>query len=272
MRFKNVLVPFVLLQLAGNWAQGVEFARVNGKAITDNQMKAALGGLNEGQRQGVLKDENTRRQIVNSLVEQELVGQEAERQKLDEDSSVREGLEAVRKQYLGTVYLEKKLKEQLTDKAARKYYDANKDRYSTDVVRAHHVLLATEEEAKAVLAEVQKDGVDFQQVAEKKSKDPSAKTNRGDLGFFGRDRMVPEFTSAAFAAKAGEIVGPVKTSYGYHIIKVVEKKLGKALPWEDVEMRVKNDYRNQLVKNLVGDLRKSAKVEIKDSAISTYKP
>lgn len=252
--------------------RAVEFAKVNGKSVSDSQVNLALGNLNEGQRKSVLRDPATRRQILNGLIDQEVLGQEAEKQKLDQDPTVRDGLEAVKRQYLANVLLERKLKDQLTDKSVKKYFEAHKDLYSTDLVKAQHILVATEKEAKEMLEKASASDADFQALAEKHSKDPSAKSNRGDLGFFGRDRMVKEFTDAAFSAKAGTIVGPVKTAYGYHIIKVVERKSGKILPFEDVEMRVRNDYRQLLVRNVVSEIRKSAKVFVDDTAIDGYNP
>ena len=123
-----------------------------------------------------------------------------------------------------------------------------------------------------MIEKASKPDADFQALAEKNSKDPSAKSNRGDLGFFGRDRMVKEFTDAAFNAKVGSIVGPVKTTYGYHVIKVIERKSGKVMPFEDVEMRVRTDYRQQLVKNIVAEYKKSAKIQVDDAALNALSP
>jgi peptidyl-prolyl cis-trans isomerase C len=253
-------------------ANAVELAKVNGKSVTDAQVNLALGSLNEGQRKSVLKDPSTRRQILSGLIDQEILGQEAEKQKVDQDLSVKEGLEAIRKQYLANVLLERRLKDQFTDKNVKKYFEAHKDIYSTDVVRAYHILLNTEQEAKDMIEKASKPDADFQALAEKNSKDPSAKSNRGDLGFFGRDRMVKEFTDAAFNAKVGTIVGPVKTTYGYHVIKVIERKSGKVMPFEDVEMRVRTDYRQQLVKNIVAEYKKSAKIQVDDAALNALSP
>lgn len=108
---------------------------------------------------------------------------------------------------------------------------------------------------------------DFQALAEKHSKDPSAKNNRGDLGFFGRDRMVPEFTEAAFSADDGQVVGPIKTSYGYHVIKVIERKMGKPLSLSDVQYRVRSDLFQSVRQDYVGKLRQQAKINVQDKVI-----
>lgn len=244
-----------------------ELAKVNGAPITDADLRNALTGLNEGQRDSILRDANSRRQILGSLIDQEVLVSEATHEKLDQDENYKEALNAFRKQYLASRVLEKNLGSKLSDAAARKYYESNKTKYSTEQVHAQHILVADEEKAREVLKMAKAPNADFQALAEKVSIDPSAKNNRGDLGYFGRDRMVSEFTDAAFAAGNGEIVGPIKTAYGYHIIKVIDKKAGKPLAYDEVELRVKNELQKQLTENYVGKLRKTAKVEVNEKAL-----
>ena len=141
------------------------------------------------------------------------------------------------------------------------YFGKHKTRYSTDEVHAQHILLASEKEAETVMAEVKKPGADFQKVAESRSKDPSAKNTRGDVGFFSRSMFDQAFTDAAFAANVGDIVGPVKTAFGFHVIKVVDRKVGKVPDFAEVEQRVRADYQRELIKNYVFDLRKKAKIK-----------
>ena len=256
-----------LIMSVASAAWAVDLAKVNGKAITDKDLQGALGGMNEGQRNTLLKDVNSRRQVLTSVIDQEILTQEAEKEKLDQDNEYKDALNAFRKQYLVNRVLAKNLGTQLSDKAAKKYYEAHKREYSTDQVHAQHILVSTEEQAKAVLKKVKEPNADFQELAEKMSKDPSAKNNRGDLGFFGRDRMVPDFTEAAFTGKDGEIVGPVKTAYGYHIIKVIEKKTGKPIPFEDIEARVRNELRQNLTESYIGKLKQQAKISVDDKAV-----
>lgn len=267
MKITRIVGISILSLVSGVIGQAADLAKVNGRVITDKDLKSALSGLNEGQRQSVLKDINTRRQIVSSLIDQEVLSQEAEKEKLDQDGQYKEALAAFRKQYLASQVIQKNLGAKLTDAAAKKYYDRNKLKFSTDQVHAQHILLATEAEAREILKSASAKDADFQAMAEKSSKDPSAKNNRGDLGFFGRDRMVPEFTDAAFSGSAGDVIGPVKTAYGYHIIKILEKRTGKALEFDEVELRVKNELRQELVQGYVSQIKKSAKIEIDDKSI-----
>ncbi|MGK5086808.1 peptidylprolyl isomerase [Bdellovibrionota bacterium FG-2] len=249
----------------GAWA--VDLATVNGKVITDKDLKSALSGVSEGQRENLLKDASSRRQILTSMIDQELLVQEAEKDKMDQDAEYKEALNSFRKQYLTGKVLNKKLAAKISDSTVKKYYENHKSRFSTDEVHAQHILVSDEAVARDLLKKAKEPNADFQVLAEKNSKDPSAKNNRGDLGFFGRDRMVPEFTEAAFSGKAGDIVGPVKTSFGYHIIKVIELKPGKALPFSDVEARVRMELRNELIQEMVGKLKQQAKVNVDDKAV-----
>ena len=112
----------------------------------------------------------------------------------------------------------------VTDDAMNKVYDeAAKQMGNEQEVRARHILVPSEDEAKAILAEVKK-GADFAELAKEKSKDPGAAAEGGDLGYFGKDQMVPEFAEAAFKLDKGQVSDPVKTQFGWHIIKVEDKR------------------------------------------------
>lgn len=249
-------------------AHAVDLAKVNGKVVTDRDLNNALSNLNEGQRKNALKDPGTRKQVLGGIIEQEVLVQEAEKEKLDSDQDYKDALSAFRRQYLASRVLQKNLGGKFTDSAAKSYYNKHKARFSTEQVRAMHILIRDEKKATEVLAKVKDlSDDDFKEQAEKLSEDPSAKNNRGDLGYFGHDRMVPEFTEAAFKAQKGDVVGPVKTDYGYHIIRVVDKKIGKTLAYDEVELRVKNELRQELTAVYLSNLRKQAKVQVDDKAV-----
>jgi parvulin-like peptidyl-prolyl isomerase len=253
-------------------AWSMDVATVNGKAVTDKDMEDSLGGLNEGQRHGLLRDYNARRQVLNGLIDQELLDQEAKKEKLDQDDAFKSALENFKRQYLASQVLRKNLSGKVTEAAAKRFYEANKVRYSTEQVHAQHILVTDEAKAMEILKEAQQPNADFQALAEKYSKDPSVKNNRGDIGFFGRaGQMVPEFTNAAFAGKEGEIIGPVRTSYGYHIIKIVERKPGKVLEYSDVEGRVMTDLQAETTQKYMSNLRKEAKVSVDEKALQKMK-
>lgn len=245
-----------------------ELAKVNGRGITDRDLRLALPGLSEGQRETYLRDPNSRRQVLVELINQELLVQEAEKLKLDQEQGYKDALGAFRRQFLAARVLEKNLASKVTDSAARKYFQANKSRFSTAQVHVQHILSADEGTARSVLAQAKKPEQDFQALAEKLSRDPSAKNNRGELGLITRDSpFVAEFKDAAFNAPENTIVGPVKTTYGYHVIKVLEKKVGRPLGYDEVELKVRGELRAELVNVYVGDLKNQAKVQVDDKAL-----
>ena len=197
--------------LVAGTAGAAVVATVNQKQLTDQDLKVALGQFNEGQRTNILKDPANRRQIVLSMIDQELLNQEADRQKVGEEEQIRLAVEAFKRQQMVARLLEKNLSSRVTQAAAKKFYEQNKLLFNSDQVHAQHILVATDVEAREILAKLKDPKADFQKIAEAQSRDPSAKNNRGELGFFSRDQLDLEFTKAAFAANPGEIVGPVKT-------------------------------------------------------------
>lgn len=269
-RFVKNLAVLALTTLTAVSAFAVDVAKVNGKVITDKDVKASLAGFNEGQRRQILNDMNTRREVVGNLVDQELLIQEAVKQKLDKDSDYETAFRAFRRQYLTDKLLTKNVRAKMNESTAKKYYEGNRRNYSTDKVQVQHILLSDEKTANEVMKQAKAANADFQKLAETLSKDPSAKNNRGDLGVITRDApFVPAFKDAAFAAKVGDIVGPVKTSFGYHVIKIIDKAPGKVLNYDEVELRVKADLQREMVMNYVTQLKKSAGVTFDDKAINS---
>jgi peptidyl-prolyl cis-trans isomerase C len=236
-------------------------ATVNGKVISDEDFKAVTSTLPQAQKDLASRDPNTRKQIISDLIDQELVIQEAVREKVEDSKEFKDAMASLRKQALVNAIVAKRLAPKVTPQAIKEYFEKRKYRYSTDQVRAQHILVSTEKEAQAVLAEVKRPGADFQKIAEARSKDPTVKNTRGDVGFFSRNTFDPAFTDAAFSAKNGDIVGPVKTAFGYHVIKVIERKLGKTQEFGEVEQAVRADFQRELLKSFVFDLRKKAKIK-----------
>jgi len=131
----------------------------------------------------------------------------------------------------------------VTDEEVRKYYDENKEKFElpSPEIRASHILVDTEEEAKELLKKI-KEGADFAELAKQYSEDPATKDLGGDLGYFGKGKMVPEFEEAAFALKPGEVSDVVKSEYGYHIIKVTGKR--SSLSFEDAKEDIRDNLEN----------------------------
>jgi peptidyl-prolyl cis-trans isomerase C len=242
-------------------AQAATVATVNGKVITDEDLNNSVATLPMQQRDRLLKDPTTRNQIVQSLINQELMVEDASSKKIENSKEYKDSMAVYRKQLLSNLLVKQQLAPKVTDSAVKSYFEKNKIKYGGDQVHAQHILLASEKEAQDTLSEAKK-GADFQKLAETRSKDPSAKNNRGDVGFFSRETFDPAFSDAAFGAKIGEIVGPVKTPFGYHVIKVVDRKVGKTPEFAEVETRVRSDYQREVLQAYIDGLRKKAKIKL----------
>ncbi len=155
----------------------------------------------------------------------------------------------------------------VSDEQAKEYYDNNKNQYEYDEqVNASHILVKSEEKAKEVMNKLN-DGKDFAKLAEEYSQGPSAKEG-GKIGFFEKGDMVPEFEEKAFDMKIGEISDdPVKTDYGYHIIKINDKKESGVASFEEVKNNIKQNLANQKRQSawddFVNELRENAEIEKK---------
>ena len=268
-RTMSWLVPLALF--SSFQAGAVELANVNGKGISDADLITALAGMNEGQRQAFLRDPSNRKEAIQGLIEQELVIQEGEKAKLDQEPEYQKALSQFRKQYLAARMMERSLSSKMTEAGAKKWYQAHKSDYSTDRATVQHILLSSEAEAKELLKKAGAEGADFQELAEKHSKDPSAKNNRGDVGVVTRESPFdPAFKDAVFRTEAGKVSGPVKTAFGYHLIKVTDRSIGRVLDYSEVELRVKNDLRTALVREWVGKLRSGAKIKVDEAALNKF--
>jgi peptidyl-prolyl cis-trans isomerase C len=133
-------------------------------------------------------------------------------------------------------------------------------------VRARHILVEKEEDAKAILAELKK-GADFAQLAKQKSKDPGA-SEGGDLGYFTKDQMVPEFATAAFKLEKGQISDPVKTQFGWHIIKVEDKRKRQLPEFDKVKDQIETFVQRKAQVEFVTKLRAEGKIERLDGQTS----
>ncbi|MCO5144332.1 MAG: peptidylprolyl isomerase [Oligoflexia bacterium] len=253
-----------------NTYAAIDLAKIGSKSITDADMKNMLGAMPEGQKQQINSDNEMKSRLVDNLIVEELFVLEAEKTGVTKDKDYQTALERARRQLLAQRYLQKTVQPKLTDGNIKNFFEKNKTRYSLDEVHAYHVLLKTEAEANEVYDKAKK-GEDFEVLAKKYSKDPSAAQNMGDLGFFTRARMVPQFSDAAFGLKVGEISRPVKTPFGYHVIKVVEKKNGKAVKYDEVKDQVKGDFQNESINDLIASLKKSNKVTVFEDKINGLK-
>jgi len=159
------------------------------------------------------------------------------------------------------ILLQAEAKTAVTDAALRTVYDqAIKEMGKEEEVHARHILVETEDEAKAVLAEL-KNGGDFDKLAKAKSKDPSAAKNGGDLGYFTKDQMVPEFAETAFKLPKGQLSDPVKSQFGWHVIRAEDRRSKPAPEFDKVKPQLVQFVVRNAQAALIAKLREGAKIE-----------
>jgi peptidyl-prolyl cis-trans isomerase C len=263
VRSLSVLALAALLLLAPSTAPRAQddpvIARVNGVDI--RQSDIALADEEVGGTMPAMPPEQKREYLITYLTDVIIVSQAAEQQKYGDRPEVKRQLAFERNKVLMEALLQNTAKAAETDAEMHKVYDeAVKEMGTEQEVHARHILVETEAEAKAIEAELKK-GADFAEEAKKKSKDPSAATNGGDLGYFTKDQMVPEFTEAAFKLDKGQISDPIHTQFGWHIIKVEDKRAKPTPSYEEVKSQVQNYIARRAQAQLVDSLHKTAQIE-----------
>ncbi|HVI52054.1 MAG TPA: peptidylprolyl isomerase [Candidatus Sulfotelmatobacter sp.] len=201
-------------------------------------------------------------QVLDVVVTGQLLLEQAQKQKLESDPDVIKAVKLAQENILKQVWLGKKVEPMLSDDALKaRYEEIKKSTPPREEVHARHILVKTEEAAKQVLADLKK-GVKFEDEAKAKTEDPSGKETGGDLGFFTKDEMVPEFADAAFKLNAGEVSkAPVKTQFGYHIIKVEEKRAAPPPSFDQLKPTLAAELKQKAAHDVIDGLRKSATVK-----------
>jgi len=234
-------------------------ARANGIDIRQSDLAFAdeeIGGNVPAQ----MTPEQKREYLITYLTDVTVLAQAAEQQRLGDKPEVQRQVAFERNKVLMEALLRNAGKAALTDDAMHKVYEeAVKKMTNEEEVHARHILVASEDEAKAIEAQL-KGGADFAAIAKEKSKDPGA-ANGGDLGYFTKDQMVPEFAEAAFKLDKGQISDPVHTQFGWHIIKVEDKRTKPTPTFDQVKGQIENFVTHRAQAELVDNLRKTAKIE-----------
>lgn len=215
-------------------------AKVGPLTITDTEVEEFLAGL--GQKGQSYNNPEGRRVILEQLIGNKLLLLDAKRNLLEAEPEFKAELSRLKDNLLVSFAANKALScVTVSDKEAEEYYNANESQFLTpETVNASHVLVATEDEASTLLAKIKAGEMTFEEAAEKFSTCPSGK-NGGSLGDFGRGQMVPEFDSAVFSMQVGEISDtPVKTQFGYHLIKLNSKNEPSKMPFDQIKAQLKD--------------------------------
>jgi len=243
-------------------------AKVNGTEI--RQSDVALAEEELGPSLAQMDPATKKDNVLAFLIDMKIVAKAAEDKKIENSEDFKKRLAFTRNRLLMDSLLASEGKAATTDEAMKKVYEeAAKQISGEQEVHARHILVETEDEAKAIKAELAK-GADFAELAKKKSKDPGA-SDGGDLGFFTKEQMVPEFSAVAFALEPGKISDPVKSQFGWHIIKVEEKRNRKAPDFDQVKSQIETYVTRKAQADYVAKLREAAKVERMDKPEETAK-
>ena len=234
-------------------------AKVNGTDIRESDLAAAEADI--GSQLPPMAPDAKKDYLITYVGDMILVSKAAEAKKLGDTDDFKKKLALARTKLLMEALLQNEAKTAVTDEAMKKVYaDAIKEVGNEQEVSARHILVESEDDAKAISADLKKGG-DFAAIAKEKSKDPGSKDSGGDLGFFTKDQMVPEFAEAAFKLDKGQVSDPVKSQFGWHVIRVDDKRTKQPPTFEQVKDQIENFVQRKAQADLIQKLRADAKIE-----------
>lgn len=230
-------------------------AKINGEIVYINDLKQSYA--DHPQIKDRVSFEEFYAKTLDVFVNSKLVYQAAKAAKIEETPEYNRQLVTAKEDLARKLYLEKIVDEKVTDEEIKKLYNEYTSKFeSQKEVKAKHILVDSEKDAKNVISKLKK-GEDFEKLAKEYSKDQAV-----DLGYFTKEMMVPEFSDAAFKMNKGEYSKtPVKTTFGYHVILVEDARASKPLTLKEVEPQLKNMVTQQVVAQVFEDLVKNGKVE-----------
>ncbi len=232
---------------------------VNGQNVTQGMIDAQLAALPPKQ-QDQIKAGGQMARFEEQVVLGELLYQEALKLKLDADPKVKAALAFADRNALAGALIEATIATRVNDQAIQAWYDGHAVQFVRPQVKARHILFAKEAKADAetALAEIKADRTRFAAIAIEKSTDKGSGKEGGELGWFEKGRMVEEFANAAFAANKGDLVGPVESKFGFHIIEVEDKR--ESIPLDEVKDKLKDQVSKEVVEAYIEELKKAATI------------
>lgn len=243
-------------------------AKYSGGNVTDEQVMKQFKPMLDVQEDAKGKsfkdlDPKLKEALVRSYINAKLLDEEAKKQKVKDSKEFKEKLAAVEQQMMQQVLIEQFLEKNVTKaKIDKEYATLVSQVKGQQEVRTSHILLDSEEKAKEVKGKLDKSG-NFEELAKSFSKDQGSKVKGGDIGYTLRGQLVPEYETKAFAMSKGQISDPVKSQFGWHIIKLIDKRDAKAPSKEQAEMGIRQKLSKEAMDKYFEDLSKNAKVELK---------
>jgi len=242
-------------------------AKVGAVEIHESELKLGMAGLDP--QLANLPDDQKRVAALSSIIDVKLLAADADKEGLKDTADFKQRLAYLTDRELHNAYFKKHVVDAVTPEEVKARYEKEIAAIEPqDEIRARHILVKTEEEAKAIIKDLDA-GKDFVEIAKEKSTDPN-KSEGGDLGYFAKGRMVPEFEAAAFALEKGAYSKePVKTQFGYHVIKVEDKRKQQPPALDQVEQQVRQLVMRDKYLELLEKAKAAAPVDIQDPALKT---
>ena len=235
-------------------------AIVNGQQIRLSELEVAQQALPPQYRNMPLQ--SVYPALLDRIIDSKLVVADGRKNKIPDDPAFKKRMAFIEDQILQDFWLQKEIAKRVTpEKMKERYQERLKSTPAEEEVRARHILVATEDEAKALIADIKK-GAAFDQLAKEKSTDKASGAEGGDLGWFKKSDMVKEFADAAFALKKGELTAtPVKTQFGYHVIKLEDRRQAPPPTFEELQDQIREELARETVTQILDQLRAGAKIE-----------
>lgn len=267
--FVLVATPAAFAQTAKAEADKI-VAKVNGMAITERELALATEDL--GERLAQLPEDRKRDEVINYLADLKLGAKAATDAKIADGPEFAARLAYNRDKVLLDEYLSREAKKAATPEAARKLFDDTvKSLPPEEEINARHILVEEEAQAKTVVERVKK-GEDFAKIAAEISKDPGSGKEGGSLGWFSKERMVPEFAEAAFKLQKGEVSEPVKSQFGWHVIKLEDRRNKPSPDFAAVKPQIDQYLERKAQQDIVVALRDKVKIERLDQPAAPAEP
>ena len=262
----TVLAATLTLTSAAFAAEDYVIVKYNGESIKLSEAMETWKTLFPGGSAPDFKtfDENIRQNVLRGIVSERLLYKEAIKAGYDKNPEVKKRIEDMQKQIVLQSYMENKAGTLVSDADLKKAYDERlKTAGGVEEVKARHILVKTEEEAKKIVEQLKKGG-DFEKLAKEQSTDKGSGAQGGDLGWFTRDKMVKEFADAAFALKKDEVSPPVKSGFGWHVIKLEDRRKAEPASFEESKEELRATLSEAAIENYVTSVLKGANVKYLD--------
>ena len=253
---------------------GPALVKVGKSEITQDNFLKEISRIPEWAREQFAGKEG-KEKLLDEIIKRELVYQDAKKMKLDKDPEYLEKVKEFEKMTLISIILKKEVedKAKVDDAEVKEFFDKNADKFTIGTkIRASHILVETEDQAKKLSERIKK-GESFEKLAGTFSKDKGSASKGGDIGYFGSGQMVPEFERAVMGLKTNEISEPVKTRFGYHIIKLVDVAKGETASFEQSKEPIRKqllaEKQKGLIDSYIGNLMKKTDIKKNEDALAS---